>query len=107
MGIIRKRATQRAFHLLKEKFANGFLRAAPELPEEIPADAFRYKGFQSGRICGNLGGTTEMSSSQRHFYGRDGGFFYFIASPERQNAAFAQLSQKNLRLHGNTSSVFF
>ena len=45
MGIIRKRATQRAFRHAERKVCKRILKAAPELPEEIPAFALRYKGF--------------------------------------------------------------
>ena len=79
MGIIKKTRKTESLLSAEKKVCKRFLKAAPELPEEIPAFALRYKGFLRGRICGNLGGTTEMSSSQRHFYDRDGGFFYFSA----------------------------
>ena len=77
MGIIRKTSNTESLLSAERKVCKRILKAAPELPEEIPAFALRYKGFKSGRVCGNLGGTTEMSSSQRHFNDRDGGFFYF------------------------------
>ena len=45
MGIIGKREIQRAFRFAERKVCKRFLKAAPELPEEIPAFALRYKGF--------------------------------------------------------------
>ena len=45
MGIIEKRAIQRAFRFAERKVCKRFQKAAPELPKEILAFALRYKGF--------------------------------------------------------------
>ena len=76
MGIIKKTCKTESLLSAERKVCKRLPKAAPELPEEIPASALRYKGSKRPQ-CGNLGGTTEMSSSQRHFNDRDGGFFYF------------------------------
>lgn len=45
MGIIRKTRKTESLLSAEKKVCKRFLKAAPELPEEIPAFAFRYKGF--------------------------------------------------------------
>ena len=65
------------FILLKERFANvsrgpprSFRKRFRRLPCVI-------KVFKEAAICGNLGGTTELSSSQRHFMAGMEAFFIF------------------------------
>ncbi len=45
MGIIRKTRKTESLLSAEKKVCERFLKAAPELPEEIPAFALRYKGF--------------------------------------------------------------
>ena len=85
MGIIRKTSNTESLLSAERKVCKRILKAAPELPEEIPAFALRYKGFKSGRICGNLGGTTEFSSSSLCHLTEMAGmeaFFIFRGSPD-------------------------
>lgn len=82
MGIIKKTSKTESLLSAERKVCKRILKAVPELPEEIPAFALRYKGSKRPFFCGNLGGTTEfLSSSHCHFYDRDGGFFYFNYLP--------------------------
>ena len=45
MGIIRKTSNTESLLSAERKVCKRILKAAPELPEEIPAFALRYKGF--------------------------------------------------------------
>jgi hypothetical protein len=50
MGIIKKTRKTESLLSAERKVCKRILKAVPELPEEIPAFALRYKGFQRGRI---------------------------------------------------------
>ena len=50
MGIIKKTRKTESLLSAEKKVCKRFLKAAPELPEEIPAFALRYKGFKEAAM---------------------------------------------------------
>ena len=51
MGIIKKTRKTESLLSAEKKVCKRFLSAAPELPEEIPAFALRYKGFKGAAFA--------------------------------------------------------
>ena len=50
MGIIKKTRNTESLLSAERKVCKRFLKAAPELPEEIPAFALRYKGSKEAAL---------------------------------------------------------
>ena len=80
MGIIKKTRNTESLLSAERKVCKRILNAVPELPEEIPAFALRYKGSKRPffRQFGWYHGVVFVPLS---FYDRDGGFFYFNYLP--------------------------
>ena len=86
MGIIKKTRNTESLLFAERKVCKRILKAVPELPEEIPAFALRYKGSKRPffRQFGWYHGV--LSSSHCHFMTGMEAFFILITSPDRGGA---------------------
>ena len=85
MGIIGKRATQRAFRPLKERFANDSegRPGASERDFGVCLTLQRFLKAAALRQSGWYHGVLSSSLLSFLFNGRDGGFFYFLRNSSR------------------------